>query len=178
MEISTATSIVIPRPRDEVFAFCTMDDTFERLLRPLGPIAGVAKSEMRGGQVLKTGADRKISLTDGAVLTEEILDYTPPLRHQYRWVGGIKPPFSWLVRSGTGLWEFSEAERGTRVDWSYVFEVKSAVAYVLVQPIAALFKRWMAQGLDGIAAELTARGDASATQAGANQPDAQRPRPR
>jgi hypothetical protein len=174
MEISTATSIVIPRPRGEVFDFCTMDDTFERLLRPLGPIAGVAKSEMGEGQALQTGADRRITLTDGAVLNEEILDYTPPLRHQYRWVGGIKPPFSWLVRSGTGLWQFSEVEGGTRVDWSYVFEVKSAVAYVLVQPIAPLFRRWMAQGLNAVAAELIARGDTPTTEAGADQPSAQR----
>lgn len=31
------------------------------------------------------------------------------MRHQYRWVGGLKPPFSLLVQSGTGCWEFTES---------------------------------------------------------------------
>ena len=154
MELSTETSIVIPKPREEVFDFCTDDENTARTLRPLGPIAGVAKVQMHEGQRLETGAHRTITMTDGVSLEEEILDYTRPTRHQYRWVGGIKPPFAWLVRSGTGCWEFSEVSGGTRVVWSYVFELRSALAYPLALPIIALFKRWMAQGLGAIATEM------------------------
>lgn len=161
MELSTETSIVIPRPRGEVFDFCTDDDNTARTLRPLGPIAGVAKVEMHEGQSLETGAHRTITMTDGVVLEEEILDYTRPTRHQYRWVGGIKPPFSWLVRSGTGCWEFSEVSGGTRIVWSYVFELRSALAYPLALPIISLFKRWMAQGLGAIAADIAHRSTAT-----------------
>jgi len=114
MELSTETSVVIPKPREEVFDFCTDDENTARTLRPLGPIAGVAKIQMHEGQSLETGARRTITMTDGVALVEEILDYTRPTRHQYRWVGGIKPPFAWLVRSGTGCWEFSEVSGGTR----------------------------------------------------------------
>lgn len=154
MEISTQTLAIIQRPREEVFDFCTKDDTYERLLRPLGPIAGVATSRMHPGQILETGSRRTITTTNGMLLDEEILDHTRPARHQYRWVGGVEPPFSWLVRSGTGCWEFSQVDGGTRVDWSYVFELRSGLAYPFALPIIVLFRRWMAQGLDAIAADL------------------------
>jgi len=161
MKLSTETFIVIPKPREEVFDFCTDDENTARTLRPLGPIAGVAKIQMHEGQSLETGAHRTITMTDGVVLEEEILDYTRPTRHQYRWVGGIKPPFAWLVRSGTGCWEFSEVSGGTRIVWSYVFELRSALAYPLALPINSLFKRWMAQGLGTIAAEMARQSTAA-----------------
>jgi hypothetical protein len=177
MKLSTETSVVIPNPRGEVFDFCTDDENTARTLRPLGPIAGVTKVEMHEGQSLETGAHRTITMTDGVTLEEEILDYTRPIRHQYRWVGDIKPPFAWLVRSGTGCWEFLEVSGGTRVVWSYVFELRSALAYPLALPIISLFKRWMAQGLGAIAAEI-AQQSTAAPQPPADQATAQDARPR
>jgi hypothetical protein len=47
-----------------------------------------------------------------------------------------------------------EVSNGTRVTWNYVFELQSPLAYPLALPIIALFKRWMAQGLTVIAAEM------------------------
>lgn len=156
MKLSTAASITIAKPRPQVFDFCTKNDTFERLLRPLGPIAGIAKAEFREGQMLRTGARRSITMTDGTVLEERILDYAPPKRHQYQWEEGVKPPFSWLVRSGTGCWDFSEVQDGggTRVNWSYVFELRSTLAYPFALPILPLFRRWLQRGLDAIASEM------------------------
>ena len=71
MNISTSTSIVIPRPREEalpVFHFACANDTYERTLRPRGPIAGIDKAEMFEGQALAEGSWRRISMTDGSVL--------------------------------------------------------------------------------------------------------------
>lgn len=169
MKVSTATSIVIARPREEVFDLCTKADTPERFFRPLGPIAGVVKSEMHAGEVLKTGAHRTITMTDGVVLEEVILDYTRPARHQYRWVGGLKPPFSWLVRSGTGCWDFTEVEDGTRVEWKYVFELRSPLAYPATLPILALFNRWLVQGLNAIAADIARQSTIAANRPAADR---------
>jgi uncharacterized protein YndB with AHSA1/START domain len=154
MKLCTTASITVAKPRAQVFEFCTKNDTFERLLRPLGPIAGIRKAELHAGQTLQPGARRTITMTDGSVLEEEVLDYTPPSRHRYRWTEGVKPPFSWLVKSGTGCWDFSEIDGGTRVDWSYVFELRSPLAYPLARPIIPLFRRWLMKGLEAIAAEL------------------------
>lgn len=154
MNITTSASIDIPRPREEVFAFSCANDTYERHLRPLGPIAGIDKAEMFEGQPLAAGSWRRISMTDGSTLEEEVLDYAPPTLHRYRWTEGIKPPFAWLVKSGTGRWDFTEIDGGTRVDWGYVFELKSPLFYPLLLLIVPLFRTWLKQGLSSIRSEL------------------------
>lgn len=165
MNISTAASIVIPKPREEVFDFAVSDDMFESSLRPLGPIAGIAKSQMHEGHVLETGAHRRLTMTDGVVLEEEIIDFTRPSRHEYQWIGGLKPPFSLIARSGRGSWVFTEVEGGTRIDFSYAFELTSPLAYPAAAVVVAFFKRWMMQGLNAIKAELVARPGRAATPA-------------
>ena len=157
MDISASASVIVPRSREEVFAFSTANDTYERNLRPLGPIAGIEKAEMTDGQPLAEGSWRRISLTDGSVLSEVILEHVPPMRHRYRWTDGIKPPFSLLVRSGTGTWEFTEVTSGTRIDWGYVFELKSPLAYPVLLFIQPLFRAWLKKGLESIRDELSSR---------------------
>ena len=154
MNISTSTSIVIPKPREEVFHFACANETFERNLHPRGLIAGVDKVEMFEGHALAEGSWRRVWMTDGTVLEEVILDYDPPVKHRYRWTGGVKPPFSLLIRSGTGCWDFSEVDGGTRIDWGYVFELKSPLAYPLALPIMPLFKSWLKQSLEAMRSEL------------------------
>jgi len=90
MNISTSTSIVIPRPREEVFTFACSNDTYERTLRPRGLIAGIDKAEMFEGHALAEGSWRRISMTDGSVLDEVILEYAPPSKHRYRWTSWQK----------------------------------------------------------------------------------------
>jgi len=156
MKISTSASIVIPRRREDVFEHATANATFERTLRPRGLIPGISKIRMFEGQEVAEGSWRHITMTDGAALEEVILDYDPPVKHRYRWTGGIKPPFSLLVRSGTGNWDFTESDGGTRIDWGYTFELTSPLAYPLAVPIVWLFKGWLRQGLEAIRAELAA----------------------
>ena len=154
--ISTSASVLIPRPREEVFAVATDSTNAAELLRSRGPFAGVSKVELHEGQTLAKGARRRVIMTDGTVLDEVILDYNPPVRHRYGWTGGAKFPFSLLVRSGTGNWDFSEEEGGTRIVWTYTFGLTSPLAYPLAIPIVHLFNGWLQQGLDAIRAELLA----------------------
>lgn len=154
--ISASASVLIPRPREEVFAVATDSTNAAELLRSRGPFAGISKVELYEGQTLAKGARRRIIMTDGTVLDEVILDYDPLVRHRYGWVGGAKFPFSLLVRSGTGNWDFSEEEGGTRIVWTYTFGLTSPLAYPLAIPIVRLFNGWLQQGLDAIRAELLA----------------------
>lgn len=157
MNVSTSASVVIPLPREEVFAFCCRNDTYERNLRPLGPVAGLRKVELFEGDALEAGGRRRITLTDGSVLEEVILEYEPPRRHRYRWTSGLKGPFALLVRSGTGCWDFAEVDGGTRVDWRYDFELKSPLFFPLALPIMPLFRAWLKKGLGSIRGELSGR---------------------
>ncbi|MGB5703183.1 MAG: SRPBCC family protein, partial [Polyangiales bacterium] len=152
--ISTSVSVLVPRPREEVFAVATDSSNAARTIRSRGPFAGITKVELHEGHALATGAKRRIYMTDGAVLEEVILDYDPPRRHRYGWSGGAKFPFSLLVKSGTGNWEFTEVEGGTRIVWSYTFGLTSPLAYPLAVPIVWLFKGWLQQGLDAVRGEV------------------------
>ena len=152
--ISTSASVHIPRPREEVFAVATDSTNTPRTIRERGPFAGIEKIEMPEGQPLATGARRTIFMTDGTVLEEVVLDFDPPARHRYGWTGGAKFPMSLLVRSGTGNWDFIEVEGGTRVVWSYTFELTTRLAYPLAVPIINLFRGWLQQGLDAVRAEV------------------------
>jgi hypothetical protein len=154
--ISTSASVVIPRPRDDVFAFATYSANAPSTIRARGPYAGVRKIEMHEGQSLAKGSKRRIFMTDDSVLDETILEYDPPVNHRYAWTGGVKPPFSLLVRSGSGNWDFTETEGGTRIVWTYTFGLTSPLAYPLAIPIVWLFKGWLQQGLDAIRAEFLA----------------------
>jgi len=147
MNVTSSASITIPRARESVFELSTKNETYERALLPYGPVAGVAESKLLEGRALQRGARREIKLTDGAVLTEEILEHDVPTRHRYKWTSGLKPPFAWLVRSGEGTWTFSEVAEGTRIDWGYVFELRSPLAYPIAVPIIALFRRWQEKSL-------------------------------
>jgi len=139
-----------------VFQFATDSTNAPKTIRRRGPFAGITTIEMHEGQSLAKGSKRRIFMTDGAVLEEVILDYDPPLRHRYGWTGGVKPPFSLLVRSGSGNWDFTETDGGTRIVWTYTFDLTSPLAYPLAIPIVWLFKGWLQQGLDAIRAELLA----------------------
>lgn len=154
MQLKTSTSITIPRPREVVFDYATLCETLVETLRPFGPVAGLAGAEMLDGRPLETGAKRRITMSDGAVLIEDILEFTRPNVHRYRWTTGLKPPFAWLVKSGEGVWIFREVEQGTRIDWNYTFELSSPLAAPLAAPIMLLFKQWQARGLQRIRAQL------------------------
>jgi hypothetical protein len=155
-DISTSASVLISRPRAQVFARATDSTNTPQTLRSRGPFAGISKVEMHEGQSLAKGSKRRVFMTDGTVLEEVILDYDPPLRHRYRWTGGAKFPFSLLVRSGTGNWDFIEVEGGTRIVWTYTFGLTSPLAYPFAIPIVLLFKSWLQKGLDAVRDELVA----------------------
>jgi uncharacterized protein YndB with AHSA1/START domain len=152
--ISTSASVLIPRPREEVFVYATDSTNAPDTVRARGLFAGITNIEMHEGQTLAKGSKRRVFMTDGTVLEEDILDYDPPTRHRYGWTGGAKFPFSLLVRSGTGNWDFTEAEGGTRIVWTYTFGLTTPLAYPLAIPIIWLFKGWLQQSLDAIRAEL------------------------
>jgi hypothetical protein len=147
LEISTRTEIHVPRPAEVVFDRAVACETFPRILRPLGPIPGVARAELPGGGEAKPGARRRIELTDGSAIGEEILALERPRQHTYRWLDPPAMPLALLVRRGTGDWTFTPEAGGTRIVWAYRFELSSPLAWPAAVLVVRLFRRWMAQGL-------------------------------
>jgi len=147
VKLSAHASVEIPRPAAEVFDFASSCEGFPRFIGPYGPIPGIARAEMVNGAAPKAGAERRIHMTDGSVVAEEVLAYERPSRHRYRWLKPPAFPFSLVVRSGEGDWRFAPAGGGTRVDWHYSFELTSPLAWPFAAGLVLVFRRWMQSAL-------------------------------
>jgi hypothetical protein len=147
MKLSVQAAVEVPRSAEEVFDFATSCEGFPRFIHPLGPIPGIARAEMLGAAAPKPGAQRRIHMTDGSVVDEEVLAYDRPLRHRYRWLEPPAFPFSLIVRRGEGDWHFSRTGGGTRVEWDYHFDLTSPLVWPLAKALMAIFRRWMQQAL-------------------------------
>ena len=158
MELSARAEIEVARPCEVSFDFAAANESFARVLLPMGPLPGITGAEWMDGSVeAKPGARRLIHLSDGTSIGEEVLAYDRPARHRYRWLNPPAAPLSWLVRSGEGDWSFTPIGRGTRIVWSYRFGLTSALAAPLAWPVVWLFQRWMQRGLTRIRDTLEAQ---------------------
>ena len=149
MNLTAHAAIDVPKSAEDVFDMTARLDGFSRFLHAFGPIPAVKGAIIEGGGEPATGAKRLVSMSDGSVMVEDILELTRPHTHRYKWSKGPKPPFSWLVKSGEGTWTFTPEPggAGTRVDWSYTFELTSRAASPLAAVVIAIFRRWMLKGL-------------------------------
>lgn len=157
MQIEVRAAIDVARPPEEVFDFAVACETFPRILHKLGPIPAITHLEMLDGRPLETGARRRVELGDGSVLLELIVALERPRRHRYRWLGPPAAPFNLLVRVGEGDWLFSPHDGGTRIAWTYTFDLTTPLVYPLARLVLGLFRRWMQRGLDQIREQLPAR---------------------
>lgn len=146
MKLTARASVEIPKPIDLVFDLATSCEGFPRFIWAYGPIPGVKRAEMVGGQAPKASAERHIHMTDGNVVEEELLAYDRPSRHRYRWLKPPAFPFSLIVRTAEGDWRFTTTSGGTRIDWDYHFELTSIFA-LLGAPLLLVFRLWMQRAL-------------------------------
>lgn len=147
MKLTARAWVEIPRDAGRVFDFTTSCEGFPRFIWAFGPIPGITRAEMVGGQPPKAGAERRIHMTDGDVIEEELLAYDRPSRHRYRWLKPPAFPFSLLVRNAEGDWRFTAANGGTRIEWDYTFELTSALVLPFAAPLMMVFRSWMRRTL-------------------------------
>ena len=154
MKLSAHAAVEIPRPVAEVFDFASSCEGLPRFIGSFGPIPGIARAEMVNGAAPKAGAERRIQMTDGSVVDEELIAYERPSRHRYRWLKPPAFPFSLVVRAGEGDWRFAPAGGGTRIDWDYTFELTSPLAWPFAAALMPVFRRWMQRALQRARAVL------------------------
>jgi hypothetical protein len=154
VKLRARAEVHVPKPPEAVFDFATACETFPRILLPLGPVPGIAKAEMLGAGAPRAGARRRIGMTDGSTIDEEILAFDRPGLHRYRWLNRPAPPFSWLVRGGEAEWTFAPSQGGTRIVWTYAFELTTPLVAPLGAAVIAVFRRWMMRGLEGVRSAL------------------------
>jgi hypothetical protein len=150
VQIHTRASVVVPRPVEAVFDFATSPSSFPAFMKPRAPIPGVSAVNVDGDGVTRAGATRRVAMSDGSTMGEEVLEHERPRRHAYRWMNPPRLPFSLLVRGARAAWSFAPEGAGTRIDWSYSFELTTPLVYPLGALVVKLFQGWMLAGLRGI----------------------------
>ena len=144
MKLSRVAQVDIARPPTEVFALATDVGRFAHLLKAYGPVPGVKSVEPLDEK------RRRVRLSDGTHLDEEVFEVDPPRLNRYRWVSRPKPPFSWLIKDAVATWTFDPAGGGTHVVWRYDFELTTPLVVGFAAILLAVFGRWMQRGLDAV----------------------------
>jgi hypothetical protein len=142
MKIHTQAVAEYPVPREQLFVMATATESLASFLKPEGLIPGVERAWIVGGGAPKKGSIRRVVLTDGTPLDEEITDWEPPRKHAYD-VKGFRGPFGLLVKGAHSQWIFSPIDVGTRISWRYEFELTSSAALPLALPLVKLAMRRM-----------------------------------
>lgn len=150
MQLKVHASHDVGAPPEKVFDFAVAAENLPRILQGFGPIPGIVAIELLDGAPLTVGSKRRVRMADKSEILEEVLALDRPRRHNYRWLNAPAPPFSLLVRRGEADWLFTASPHGTRIDWSYTFELTSPLAAPLAAVVLMLFKRWMQRGLERI----------------------------
>jgi len=157
MQVKIQASVQIPKSPEDVFDYAMDINTLGKVFHGKGPIPDIVKIEVKGGEPIQVGAIRLVTMSDGSVLVEKILEHERGRCHRYRIEKGIKPPLSFLVRWGEGEFLFTQNGEGTQLDWNYTYELTTPLVYPLAAPILKLFLCWTLQrALDGIRENMMA----------------------
>jgi uncharacterized protein YndB with AHSA1/START domain len=166
VQIRVTAGVEVARPVEEVFDFAVAPESFPRFVHALGPIPAIARVEVLDGRANEPGALRRVTMSDGSEVLEEVLALERPRRHAYRWISRPAAPLHLLVRGAEGEWCFAAAPRGTHVAWTYAFDLTTPLVWPLALATLQVFRLWMQRALDRLPDELAARTapDARATQ--------------
>ncbi|MBT6179770.1 MAG: SRPBCC family protein [Deltaproteobacteria bacterium] len=154
--VETHVDILIPSDRDAAFALMSDLDQFPTFFTGFGPIPKVVRCELVSPLPVAVGSKRLISNGDGSVLEEIVEIHEDGKEQRYRIEKGFVPPFSFLIAAAVGHWTFESEAQGTRVGWTYRFELTSSLA----RPIAGFivhvfFKRAMMRCLGNMRQALS-----------------------
>ena len=147
MELSVRAQALIDRSPNEVFDVAADYRAWPKVITKTAVIPGVAAVEMLDGAQPGPGAHRRIALTDGSTVEEEILVFERGVEHRYQWVNPPAPPLSYVLKTGHASWLFDRSGHGTKVSWTYRLGVSSTLAYPAALVVAFFFRRWMEQSL-------------------------------
>lgn len=126
----------LPCRPEVAFAMAVDPDRFPAFFTGFGPIPGLRGIRLHAP--LAEGSTRRVHSADGAVMTERVTVFDPPVRHAYT-LTGLRPPLAWLVRKGEADWTFSAHESGARVTWVYDFTLTRPWAWPVAAPLLRLF---------------------------------------
>lgn len=139
MKVQAQASVEIGALPEKVFDFATEVSTLPKVFKGYGAIPAILSAEIVNGGEMRVGAIRRVTNSDTSVIEEEIIQLRRPVKHSYKLIGGFKPPFSFLIRSGGGDWTLMPFNGSTIVIWKFYFELTSIFAYPLMAFMMSAF---------------------------------------
>jgi carbon monoxide dehydrogenase subunit G len=154
MKVSTRALVEIPCDREAVFHYATDVANVPTIFRKLGLIPGVERAWVLGNGPTTKGAVRRLLMSDGTPLDEQVLEMEAPRKFFYR-LKGFRGTFRALVKQAEGEWIFSPLGHGTRITWTFTAELTSPLAATVAVPLVkGAMKRSMEESLHRIKAAL------------------------
>ncbi|MBM4321617.1 MAG: SRPBCC family protein [Deltaproteobacteria bacterium] len=150
MKVEKQATVEVQAPVDQVFDFAADHENFHRFVGKKGILPGVVGSETIGEGKYEPGCRRRLTMTDGSEMVEEVVACARPSCFVYRWGSRPKPPFSLLVRGAEARWTFAATQGGTRVCWQYALELTTPLVWPLATLVMVAFGTWMEAALSGL----------------------------
>lgn len=139
--VTTTAHIEIESSLTHVFDITTGADTLPQYFHGDGPFPGVVRVEMANGARPHTGTIRKLVMTDGSEIEEEVVQYMRPLRFIYQIKSGLRGPFARLVSGIVSDWTFIPYQGTVGVTYEVHFHATSLMAYPVVLWLARFYFR-------------------------------------
>lgn len=145
-DIVCAENIRVAAPLSAVFAVAAGPDV-PALFRARGLVPGVVAVSGHEGAWSAPGETRLLSLSDGASVREELLEFRSNESFTYR-VSGLTGLFGVLMREARGEWRLCETAPGeTYIEWIYRFSPAPFAALAGRFVVSALWPGYMRAAL-------------------------------
>ncbi|MBD2177367.1 SRPBCC family protein [Pseudanabaena sp. FACHB-1998] len=131
MQIQTSVQFIVNAKIEDVFNASTDCHNLPKFFTGYKGIPAILSAKTVDGFPLHEGSIRIVDNSDGSSIEEVILSLKQPNLQEYKLIKGFKPPFSWLVRSASGKWEYETLDTKTRVIWNFYFETRNIFAYLV-----------------------------------------------
>ena len=135
MQVQTTAHVLIAADIERVFDASTDCENLPQFFTGYQTIPAIVSARTEDGQPLREGSRRIVTNSDGTSVEEIILTLKRPHCQEYQLIKGLKPPFSWLVRSAAGRWRYEEDDAGVKVTWRFEFEIRNILAYFIFQQV-------------------------------------------
>jgi hypothetical protein len=136
----------IPVGREELFRDMVPMPLPTLFKRWYGPIPPIKEVRDQTGDWDTVGQSRRIFLTGGGSMREQLTSYDAPTSFGYT-LSEIKGPMAPLVGGVDGLWSFETVNDQTKVTWRWTIRPRSALTAPILPIFGKLWKGYASQSL-------------------------------
>jgi polyketide cyclase/dehydrase/lipid transport protein len=119
-----------------------------------GPIPPIKEVRDQDGEWHAAGQTRRVMLTGGGSMREELTSVDPPHSFGYT-LTEIKGPLASLVGHAEGQWVFTASGSATTVTWRWNIHASSALTAPLLPVLGWLWKGYARRSLETLSGLLT-----------------------